>query len=76
MAELDELQETVWEIIVEILLVIQDYVLQCFNYLLQNTREKAYIITFFGIYDHFFFFNQESNLEKNTLPVAQGFLSL
>lgn len=39
-AELDKLQESVWNIIMEILLVILDYVLQCFYYLLQNTRER------------------------------------
>lgn len=58
-AELDKLQESVWNIIMEILLVILDYVLQCFYYLLQNTRdrererERACIIESFGIYNHY-----------------------
>ena len=78
-AELDELQESVWNIIMEILLVIQDYVLQCFYYLLQNTRKRAYIIKSFGIYDHYSFINflirKAVWRPKNTIPVAQGFWS-
>lgn len=74
-AELDELQETVWKIIMEILLVIQDYVLQCFDYLLQNTRQRECIITVFGIYDQvcFFFLIRKAIWKK--IPVAQGFWS-
>lgn len=78
-AELDKLQESVRNIIVEILLVIQDYVLQCFYYLLQNTRERAYIIKTFGIFDHcsfiIFFIRKAIWRPKNTVPVARGFSS-
>lgn len=42
-AELDKLQESVRNIIVEILLVILDYVLQCFYYLLQNMKERGHM---------------------------------